>query len=114
MTDQASSEPQRPQVTPPRSGTRPERGSTLFTRASAAWVAVGSALVLLVLMIVFMLQNPTPVAFHFLGLTASLPAGLAVVIAAVGGGVMVAVSGTARIVQLRKDARPEVRQGPRR
>jgi uncharacterized integral membrane protein len=68
-------------------------------------VAVGSALVLLVLLFVFMLQNPTPIAFHFLGLTVSLPAGLAMVIAAVGGGVVVAVAGSARIVQLRKDAR---------
>jgi len=66
--------------------------------------------VLLVLMIAFMLQNPTPIVFHFLGLTASLPAGLAMVVAAVGGGVMVAVAGTARIVQLRKDAHREMRR----
>jgi len=105
MTDQASSDPQPTYASPPPQGTEPRRGRSLFTRASAAWVAVGSALFLLVLMIVFMLQNPTPIAFHFLGLTVSLPAGLAMVIAAVGGGVVVAVAGSARIVQLRKDAR---------
>lgn len=105
MTNQGSSEPQRPQERSPRPDTSSGPGTrSLFTRASAAWVAVGSALFLLVLMIVFMLQNPTPIAFHFLGLTATLPAGLAMVIAAVGGGVVVGVSGTARIVQLRKQA----------
>jgi len=105
MTDQTPSEPQPTHPRSPRSGTGQERGRSLFTRASAAWVAVGSALVLLVLLIIFMLQNPTPIAFHFLGLTVSLPAGLAVVIAAVAGGVVVAVAGSARIVQLRKGAR---------
>lgn len=104
MTDQGSPEPQRPQERSPRSATTSAPGRSLFTRASAAWVAVGSALFLLVLMIVFMLQNPTPIAFHFLGLTATLPAGLAIVIAAVGGGIAVGVAGTARIVQLRKQA----------
>ena len=104
MTDQGSSEPQRPHPRSPRSDTTSGRDRSPVTRASAAWVAVGSALVLLVLMIVFMLQNPTPVAFHFLGLTVSLPAGLAIVIALVSGGVVVAVAGTARIVQLRKHA----------
>ena len=102
MTDQGSSEPQRPHERSPRSDTTSGRDKSPVTRASAAWVAVGSALVLLVLMIVFMLQNPTPTAFHFLGLTVTLPVGLATVIAAVGGGVVVAVAGTARIVQLRK------------
>jgi len=105
MSDQVSPEPQRPPASRPTPGTRPGRDRPLFTRASAVWVAVGSALVLLVLMLAFMLQNPTPITFHFLGLAVSLPAGLAVVIAAVGGAVVVAATGTARIVQLRKDAR---------
>lgn len=106
MTDQVSSEPQQPGPGQPRSGTVPAaRGRSLFTRVSATWVAVGAVLLVLVLMIVFMLQNPTRLAFHYLGMTVSLPAGLAIVTAAVGGGVVVAVAGTARIVQLRRDAR---------
>lgn len=104
MTDQVPSQPQPEDGSSPHPKTSPGQGKSLFTRASAAWVAVGSALVLLVLMIVFMLQNSTPTAFHFLGLTATLPAGLAMVIAAVGGGIVVALAGTARIVQLRKQA----------
>ncbi len=112
MTDQDSSGPQRPRAGSSPSPATSGRGGSLFTRVSAAWVAVGSALVLLVLMIVFMLQNSTPIAFHYLGLTISLPAGLAMVIAAVGGGVVVALAGTARVVQLRRDARREKQPPP--
>jgi uncharacterized integral membrane protein len=42
---------------------------------------------------------------HYLGLALSLPLGMAILIAAVGGGVLVAIAGTARIAQLRNNAR---------
>jgi uncharacterized integral membrane protein len=72
-----------------------------MTRASAAWVATAAALLLLVLLIVFMLQNPLLVPVHYLGLSGSVPLGLALLIAAVGGGVLVAIVGGARVAQLR-------------
>lgn len=80
---------------------RPRR----FTRASAAWVATSVALLLLVLLIVFMLQNTTKVEVHFLGLSGSIPLGTALLIAAVGGGVVVAIAGIGRVTQLRINAR---------
>jgi uncharacterized integral membrane protein len=76
-----------------------------MTRVGAAWVAVAVALLLLVLLIVFILQNPTKVQLHFLGLTGALPLGMALLIAAVGGGVVVAIAGIARVTQLRMNAR---------
>ena len=76
-----------------------------MTRASAAWVATGAALILLVMLIVFILQNPTQVAVHFIGLSGSLSLGMAMLIAAVGGGVLVAIAGVARVTQLRLNAR---------
>ena len=85
-------------------------GAPRLTRASAAWVATGAALVLLILLIVFMLQNTTKVEVHFLGLTGTIPLGMALLIAAVGGGVVVAIAGVARITQLRMSAR-RTRQG---
>jgi uncharacterized integral membrane protein len=68
-------------------------------------VATGSALVLLILLIVFILQNSTKVEVRFLGLSGSIPLGMALLIAAVGGGVVVAIAGVARITQLRMNAR---------
>jgi uncharacterized integral membrane protein len=76
-----------------------------FTRASAVWVATGASLLLLVLLIVFVLQNSTKVEVHFLGLSGTIPLGMALLIAAVGGGVVVAIAGIARVSQLRMNAR---------
>ena len=76
-----------------------------FTRASAVWVATGVALLLLILLIVFVLQNSTKVEVQFLGLSWTIPLGMALLIAAVGGGVVVAIAGVARVTQLRMYAR---------
>lgn len=90
-------------------GSPDRRGPARFTRASAAWVAVGGALLLLILLIVFMLQNSTRVEVHFLGAEGTIPLGLALLIAAVAGGVVVAIAGIARITQLRINVRRERR-----
>jgi len=71
------------------------------TRAGMVWAAVASALVVLVLLIVFILQNQVYVQVKFFGLEGSVPLGIALFIAAVGGGVLVAIAGAARIIQLR-------------
>ncbi|HET6916577.1 MAG TPA: lipopolysaccharide assembly protein LapA domain-containing protein [Acidimicrobiales bacterium] len=84
---------------------QPGPGGPRLTRTSAVWVATGAALLLLILLIVFMLQNSTKVTVHFLGVTGTIPLGLALLIAAVGGGVLVAIAGVARVAQLRMNAR---------
>lgn len=76
-----------------------------MTRASAVWAAVAAALLLLILLIVFILQNPTKVEVQFLGAEGTLSLGMALLIAAVVGGVVVAIAGIARVTQLRLDAR---------
>ena len=88
-TSEASSRPRAPRV----------------TRASAAWVATGVALLLLILLIVFILENSTKVEVQFLGMSGTIPLGMALLIAAVGGGVVVAIAGVARVTQLRMHAR---------
>ncbi|MEU7899893.1 lipopolysaccharide assembly protein LapA domain-containing protein [Nonomuraea sp. NPDC049152] len=68
------------------------------------WVAlIGGALVLLVLLI-FVLQNDQRVQVSFLGWQAYLPLGVALLLAAIGGILAVAIPGTARILQLRRAA----------
>ena len=83
----------------------PERKAPRLTRASAAWVATAAALLLLVLLIIFILQNSSHVEVHYLGFAGFLPLGMALFIAAVGGGVAVAIAGVARVTQLRINAR---------
>ena len=82
-------------------GTSPADRAPRSTRASAAWAAVISALVLSVVLIVFILQNPTAVVIHFLGWSGSVAVGMAMLIAAVTGGLLVATIGVARLTQLR-------------
>lgn len=106
-TDSPSSQPDEG----PAKGTTSEADSSPtphtppFTRAGAAWVATGAALLLLILIIVFILQNSAKVDVQFLGWSGTIPLGMALLIAAVGGGVVVAIAGVARVTQLRKYAR---------
>ncbi|MDQ0827739.1 putative integral membrane protein [Arthrobacter sp. B2I5] len=74
------------------------------TRAGVIWAAVVAALVLLILLIVFILQNQEQALVKFLGFEGAVPLGMALFIAAVTGGVLVAVAGGARILQLRSNA----------
>lgn len=101
---------ERPAATPARrepdvASSVPAPPGTGVTRVSAVWVAVGVSLLFLVLLIVFILQNLDAVTVHFLGLNPSLPLGVALLIAAVAGGIVVAVAGAARVIQLRRTAR---------
>ncbi|WP_412537978.1 lipopolysaccharide assembly protein LapA domain-containing protein [Longispora sp. K20-0274] len=72
---------------------------------SAAWFAVCSAAVALVVLIVFMLQNTSKVEVTFLWLHGTLALALALLIAAVAGAVITAVIGVARLTQLRRASR---------
>ena len=93
-------EPREESVAASAHATTPEQGAPRLTRASAAWVATAAALLLLVLLIIFILQNTARVQIHFLGFAGSLPLGMALLIAAVGGGLAVGVAGVSRVTQL--------------
>jgi uncharacterized integral membrane protein len=97
----------------PHSGAIPPSGTPVVgadiegrrvTRAGMVWVSVATALVVLVLLIVFILQNQDYVQVRFFGLEGAVSLGMALFIAAVGGGVLVAIAGAARIIQLRAAA----------
>lgn len=81
------------------------------------WVAVSAGLALLVLLIIFILQNQDRVSVHYFGVSGELSLGMALFIAAVTGGILVAITGAARILQLRSQRRhppglPAVPPGP--
>ncbi len=60
--------------------------------------------IILILLIIFILQNQDQVAVRYFGLEGFVPLGMALFIASVTGGVLVAVAGGARILQLRRNA----------
>jgi uncharacterized integral membrane protein len=75
------------------------------SRSGMLWTGlILSALVLLILLI-FILQNSTPVQINFLGASGTLPIGVALLLAAIAGLLLVAIPGGLRILQLRRAAR---------
>jgi putative membrane protein len=72
------------------------------TRMSAAWVGICAAAAVLVVLIVFMLQNTRSVEITFLWMHGTLPLALALLIAGVGVAILAMMVGAARITQLRR------------
>ncbi len=77
----------------------------MFTRAGALWSSLIVGFLVLILLLVFIAQNTTPTPFTFLGWHWTLPLGVAILLAAVVGGLITVAVGTARIVQLRRAAK---------
>jgi uncharacterized integral membrane protein len=71
------------------------------TRISGLWVAVGFFAVILLLLLIFILQNGQKVDISYMGAHGHLPLGVALLLAAVCGVLLVVLAGTARISQLR-------------
>lgn len=75
------------------------------TRISRAWAAAAVTLVLGLLMLIFILQNGRHERMQFLWMHFTLPLGVALLLAAVGGALLVVLLGIARLTQLRLAAR---------
>jgi lipopolysaccharide assembly protein A len=75
------------------------------TRTGGVWVAVALFALLLLLLLIFILENGHRVAISYLGAHGHLPLGVALLLAAVIGVLLVVIPGTGRIIQLRVVAR---------
>jgi uncharacterized integral membrane protein len=75
------------------------------TRAGGLWVALALSAVVLLLLLIFILENGRRADIALFGAHASVPLGVALLLAAVAGALVVIIPGTARIVQLRFTAR---------
>lgn len=84
---------------------------TRRTRISGLWVAIGVFAVVLLLLLIFILQNSHSVEVSYLGLHGHLSLGVALLLSAVCGVLLVGLAGTARILQLRAAARRQRRAG---
>jgi uncharacterized integral membrane protein len=95
--------PQPPPATPvqPSPGLD-RRGRVRRTRAGGIWIGLIATAVVLILLLIFVLQNSRTVAIHFLGLSGHLSLAVALLLAAVAGLLLIAIPGTARIMQLRR------------
>ncbi len=97
---------------PPAPGMTP-KGKVRRTRASAWWVGLIIAAMILVALVIFIAQNSASVAVHFLGLQGHVPLAIALVLSAVAGVLLVAIPGTARVIQLRRALKKNAGGTPR-
>ncbi|KAA0085517.1 DUF1049 domain-containing protein [Mycolicibacterium sp. P9-64] len=83
----------------------PPENAVKFTRAAALWSALIVGFLILIVLLIFIAQNTESATYHFLGWSWSLPNGVAILLAAVLGGLITTLAGAARIVQLRRAAK---------
>src|SRR3954453_6517846 len=82
-----------------------------FTRAAALWSALIVGFLILILLLVFILQNTDSATVHFFAWQWNLPIGVGILLAAVSGGLLTVAAGSARIVQLRRAAKRNLKGG---
>ena len=72
------------------------------SRTSALWIGVIVFAAVLVLLLIFILQNTQPVQISYLALSGSVSLAVAMLLAAVAGVLLAAIAGSLRIWQLRR------------
>jgi uncharacterized integral membrane protein len=80
------------------------------TRSGGWWTGLVLSAVVLLFLLIFVLQNNAPMRINFLVWSGTLPSGVALLLSAVAGVLLVAIPGGLRILQLRRAAQ----QGGRR
>ena len=99
------------EVRPPESGppeSRPREKDPLRpSRTSGAWVGLIGSIVLMILLVVFVVQNTETTNIKFLGFDGRAPLAVALLIAATVGMAIAALIGSLRIIQLRRRVRQE-------
>jgi uncharacterized integral membrane protein len=76
-----------------------------FTRAAALWTSVIVGLLILIVLLIFIAQNTESTTLEFFGWQWNLPLGVAILLAAVCGGLIASLAGAARLFQLRRAAK---------
>ncbi|KIQ20600.1 LapA family protein [Rhodococcus sp. MEB064] len=75
------------------------------TRAAALYTGLVVGAIILVVLMVFILQNLDSVPIHLFGWTFDLPIGIGMLLAAVAGALVMAAAGGVRILQVRRAAK---------
>ena len=76
-----------------------------FTRAAALWTSLIAGFLILIVLLIFIAQNTSSASFQFLSWHWNLPLGVAILLAAVCGGLITALVSAARMFQLRRVAK---------
>ena len=77
------------------------------TKIGFSWIMLLIGVVLLAFLLVFVLQNLDSVRIHFLSVDFTMPLGVGLLLAAIGGALIASIPFGARILQLRRATRKE-------
>src|ERR1700730_6825880 len=111
-SDPSVSPEQPPEASAPVPDTVPPPESAVkFTRTASVWSSLIVGFLILIVLLIFITQNlsDAPVTFRVLHYTLSL--GLQLLLAAICGGLVTVLAGTARIFQLRRAAKKNLSAG---
>jgi uncharacterized integral membrane protein len=89
----------------------PPESAVKYTRAASLWTSLTAGFLILIVLLIFITQNTGSVTLAFFGWRWTLPLGVAILLAAVGGGLITVLVGTARIYQLRRAAKKNLAAG---
>lgn len=80
------------------------------TRTSAAFNTLIAGAIVLILLLIFILENTQSVKVSYFGASGHLALGVLLLVAAVGGALVVGILGVARITQVRRHAKRHARR----
>jgi lipopolysaccharide assembly protein A len=75
------------------------------TKTGIAFGSLIAGAIVLILLLVFILENTQSVKISYFGAGGHLPLGVALLLAAIGGALVIGIVGAARIMQLRRHVR---------
>jgi uncharacterized integral membrane protein len=104
-TAQPAADPVAPAAPPPQPVAAARQHKVHRTRMGGLWVGLALAAVVLLLLLIFILENSQQASIGYFGAHGHLPLGVALLLAAVAGALLVLIPGSGRILQLRKTAR---------
>ena len=91
--------------TPTPAPTPAPRRGLLGSRIGAAWTALIAGALVLIVVLIFIIENAHTVTITFFGAHGRISLAVALLLAAIAGALIMAVAGTARITQLRMSMR---------
>jgi uncharacterized integral membrane protein len=94
-----------PPPQPPSPPQLPPRSRSTHTRISGLRTGLIAGVLVLIVVMIFIIQNTRAVNISFLGAHLHLSLAVALLLAAIAGALVMAVAGTARITQLRQHMR---------
>ncbi len=99
-----------PTAQPPQSQPPQPEPALGHSRSGGLWTGLILSAIVLIFLLVFILQNQISVTIRFLGFAGAVPIGVALLLAAIAGLLLVAIPGGVRIMQLRRAARRAARR----